>query len=107
MKNLAGLMKQASEMQEKMRRMQEELELLSVDGMSGAGLVRLTLSGKGELRSIAIDPKLMEPSETEMLSDLIVAAHADAKRHLDERTEAEMAKVSGGLNLPPGFKLPF
>ena len=107
MKNLAGLMKQASEMQEKMRRMQEELELLSVDGMSGAGLVRLTLSGKGELRSIAIDPKLMEPSETEMLSDLIVAAHADAKRHLDARTEAEMAKVSGGLNLPPGFKLPF
>ena len=107
MKNLAGLMKQASEMQEKMRRMQEELELLTVDGMSGAGLVRVTLSGKGELRAIAIDPKLMEPSETEMLSDLIVAAHADAKRHLDARTEAEMAKVSGGLNLPPGFKLPF
>ncbi len=107
MKNLAGLMKQASEMQEKMRRMQEELDLLTVDGMSGAGLVRVTLSGKGELRAIAIDPKLMDPSETEMLSDLIVAAHADAKRHLDARTEAEMAKVSGGLNLPPGFKLPF
>ena len=107
MKNLAGLMKQASEMQEKMRRMQEELDLLTVDGMSGAGLVRVTLSGKGELRAIAIEPKLRDPSETEMLSDLIVAAHADAKRHLDARTEAEMAKVSGGLNLPPGFKLPF
>ncbi len=107
MKNLAGLMKQASEMQEKMRRMQEELEQLAVDGVSGAGLVRVTLSGKGDLRAIAIDPKLMDPAETEMLSDLVVAAHADAKRHLDERTEAEMAKVSGGLNLPPGFKLPF
>ncbi len=107
MKNLAGLMKQASEMQEKMREMQERLEQLTVDGEAGAGLVRVTLSGKGDLRAVAIDPKLLDPNDAEMVTDLIVAAHAEAKRHLDERTAAEMSKVSGGLNLPPGFKLPF
>lgn len=107
MKNLAGLMKQASEMQNKMREMQERLEALEIPGESGAGLVRLVLSGKGDLKRIAIDPKLADPAETEMLGDLIVAAHADARRHLQEATEAEMQKATGGLNLPPGLKLPF
>jgi DNA-binding YbaB/EbfC family protein len=107
MKNLAGLMKQASEMQEKMRVMQEKLEALEIPGESGAGLVRVVLSGKGELKRVVIDPKVADPADVEMLQDLIVAAHAEAKRHLEEETSAEMAKVSGGLNLPPGFKLPF
>jgi DNA-binding YbaB/EbfC family protein len=107
MKNLAGLMKQATEMQEKMREMQERLEALEIAGESGAGLVKVTLSGKGELKRVVIDPKLAEPADIEMLQDLIVAAHAEARRHLDATTAAEMQKVSGGLNLPPGFKLPF
>ncbi len=107
MKNLAGLMKQASEMQTKMREMQEHLEQLEIGGEAGAGLVKLTLSGKGELKRITIDPKLADPAEMEMLGDLIVAAHADARRHLDATTEAEMQKATGGLNLPAGFKLPF
>ena len=107
MKNLAGLMKQATEMQEKMREMQERLEALDIAGESGAGLVKVTLSGKGDLRRVVIDPKLADPADVEMLQDLIVAAHAEAKRHLETTTAAEMQKVSGGLNLPPGFKLPF
>ena len=107
MKNLAGLMKQATEMQEKMRQMQERLEALEIEGESGAGLVRVTLSGKGDLRRVAIDPKLADPADIEMLQDLIVAAHAEARRHLEATTTAEMQKVSGGLNLPPGLKLPF
>ena len=107
MKNLAGLMKQATEMQEKMRVMQERLEVLDIEGESGAGLVRVTLSGKGDLRRVVIDPKLADPADIEMLQDLIVAAHAEARRHLEATTSAEMQKVSGGLNLPPGFKLPF
>ena len=107
MKNLAGLMKQATEMQEKMRQMQERLEGLEVEGESGAGLVRVTLNGKGELRRLTIDPKLADPAEMEMLQDLVVAAHAEAKRHVETMTASEMAKVSSGLNLPPGFKLPF
>ena len=107
MKNLAGLMKQASQMQAKMEEMQSKLETLEVDGSAGAGMVTITLSGKGNLRRIKLDPKLADPSEIEMLEDLIVAAHAEAKRHLEERTAAEMESVTGGLNLPPGMKLPF
>lgn len=107
MKNLVGLMKQASEMQDKMKVLQERLEAAEITGESGAGLVRVTLSGKGDLRRIAIDPKLADPAEMEMLQDLIVAAHAEAKRHVEAETSAEMQKLSGGLNLPPGMKLPF
>ena len=107
MKNLAGLMKQASDMQNKMREMGERLEQLEVPGEAGAGLVRVVLSGKGDLKRIAIDPKLADPAETEMLGDLIVAAHADARRHLETVTSDEMSRATGGLNLPPGFKLPF
>ena len=80
MKNLSGLMKQASQMQEKMQEMQARIEATVVEGQSGAGMVRLTLSGKGDLKSVVIDPKLIDPNEIEMLADLIVAAHADAKR---------------------------
>lgn len=107
MKNLAGLMKQASQMQAKMAEMQARLEALEVEGEAGAGMVRVTLSGKGVLKSVRIDPKLADPAEMEMLEDLIVAAHAEAKRHLDEKTSAEMQSATGGLQLPPGFSLPF
>jgi hypothetical protein len=107
MKNLAGLMKQASQMQEKMAEMQAKLEALEVEGASGAGLVRITLNGKGEMRGVKIDPTLLEPTEAETLQDLIIAAHADARRKCDAVASEEMAKVTGGMQLPGGLKLPF
>jgi len=107
MKNLAGLMKQAQQMQERMQDMQSKMEAMEVEGTSGAGMVTLTLSGKGELRRIKIDPKLADPSDLEMLEDLIVAAHRDAKAKAEAMMQAEMQKVTGGLQLPPGMKLPF
>ncbi|HEX7388666.1 MAG TPA: YbaB/EbfC family nucleoid-associated protein [Acidiphilium sp.] len=107
MKNLAGLMKQAQQMQQNMQEMQARLETMEIVGESGAGLVRLTLSGKGDLKSAAIDPKLLDPNDAEMLQDLIVAAHRDAKAKLEALTTTEMQKVTGGMTLPPGMKLPF
>jgi len=107
MKNIAGLMKQASQMQQKMAELQARLDAAEIDGVSGAGLVRVTLSGKGVLKRMKIDPKIADPAETEMLEDLILAAHADAKAKLDEMTESEMKNATGGLSLPPGLKLPF
>jgi DNA-binding YbaB/EbfC family protein len=107
MKNIAGLMKQASQMQENMKQMQAKLESAELEGVAGAGLVRLVLTGKGTLKSITVDPKLADPAETEMLQDLILAAHADAKGKLDAFTESEMKNATGGLQLPPGLKLPF
>ena len=107
MKNLAGLMKQAQEMQAKMEEMQAKLEAAETDGVAGAGLVVVTLNGKGALRRIKIDPKLVDPAETEMLQDLIVAAHADAKRKVEARAAEEMQQMTAGLPIPPGMKLPF
>jgi len=107
MKNLAGLMKQAQQMQGKMAEMQEKLEAMQVEGSAGAGMVSLTMTGKGELKRLRIDPKLADPAEIEMLEDLLVAAHADAKRKIEALTAEEMQKVTGGMSLPAGFKLPF
>jgi len=107
MKNLSGLMKQAQQMQSKMQEMQARMEALEMVGESGAGLVRVTLNGKGEMRGLKIDPKLIDPAEAEMLEDLIVAAHRDARGKIDAATAAEMQKVTGGMQLPPGLKLPF
>jgi DNA-binding YbaB/EbfC family protein len=107
MKNLAGLMKQAQQMQSKMQEMQSKLETMEVEGVSGAGLVAVTLNGKGDLRRVKIDPKLADPADMEMLEDLIVAAHRDAKSKIDAMSQEEMQKVTGGLQLPPGMKLPF
>jgi hypothetical protein len=107
MKNLAGLMKQAQQMQSKMQEMQARLESIEVEGVAGAGLVAITLNGKGDLRRVKIDPKLADPSDLEMLEDLIVAAHRDAKTKIEAMTQDEMQKVTGGLQLPPGMKLPF
>ena len=80
---------------------------MEVEGAAGAGMVSVTLSGKSELKRVKIDPKLADPAETEMLEDLLVAAHADAKRKLEALTAEEMQKVTGGLQLPAGMKLPF
>jgi DNA-binding YbaB/EbfC family protein len=107
MKNLAGMMKQAQQMQQKMADMQARLEAAEVEGVAGAGLVRVTLTGKGALKGIKIDPKLIDPSEAEMLEDLVVAAHADAKGKIDAMMEEETRNAMGGLSLPPGMKLPF
>jgi DNA-binding YbaB/EbfC family protein len=107
MKNLSGLMKQAQQMQAKMQEMESKLESLEIEGVAGAGLVTVTLNGKGDLRRIKIDPKIVEPADTEMLEDLVVAAHADAKRKIEAVAAEEMQKVTGGLQLPPGMKLPF
>jgi DNA-binding YbaB/EbfC family protein len=107
MKNLAGLMKQAQQMQTKMQEIQETLAALEITGEAGAGLVSVTLNGKGEMRAVRIDPKVVDPSDTEMLQDLIVAAHRAAKDKVEAASQAEMQKVTGGLQLPPGMKLPF
>lgn len=107
MKNLAGLMKQASQMQSRMEEAQKNLANLTVDGSAGAGLVTLQLTGKGEMRSLKIDPKLADPNEMEMLQDLIVAAYTDAKNKAEAASSAAMRDVTGGLDLPPGLKLPF
>ena len=94
-------------MQAKMEEMQARMEAATVEGQSGAGMVRVVLSGKGDLRGVTIDPKLADPAEMEMLQDLLVSAHADAKRKLDASMAEEMSKVTGGLQLPGGMKLPF
>jgi hypothetical protein len=107
MKNIAGLMKQAAQMQKKMEEMQATLENTTHEGVAGAGMVTVTLNGKGELRGVRIDPKLADPAEMEMLQDLLVAAHADGRRKLEAAASEEMQKVTGGLNLPGGMKLPF
>ena len=107
MKNLAGLMKQAQQMQSKMEEMQAKLQAMEIDGEAGAGLVKVTLNGKGDLRRIKVDPKVIDPADAEMLEDLIVAAHAAARQKLEVAAAEEMQKVTGGLQLPPGMKLPF
>ena len=107
MKNLGNLMKQAQEVQAKMAAMQEELGELEVTGAAAGGMVRVTLSGKAEARQVRIDPSLISPSEAGVLEDLLVAAFNDAKTKVEARVAEEMAKITGGLNLPGGFKLPF
>ena len=107
MKNLSGLMKQASQMQAKMQEMQAKMEAMEVEGSSGAGLVTVTLTGKGDMKRLKVDPKLADPTEMEMLEDLVVAAHTEARRRIEEIMAEEMAKVTGGMQLPGGMKLPF
>ena len=107
MKNLGQIMKQAQEMQAKMGEMQERLAGISVEGSAAAGMVTVTLSGKGEMKGIKIDPGLVVAEEIEILEDLIAAAHADAKAKSEQRMADEMKELTGGLNLPPGFNMPF
>jgi hypothetical protein len=107
MKNLSQMMKQAQEMQAKMNEMQERLGEIEVQGQSGAGLVKVTLNGKGEMKALKIDRSLVDPEEVEVLEDLIVAAFADAKAKVETTIQEETQKLMGGLKLPPGLKLPF
>lgn len=107
MKNLGNLMKQAQDMQARMTEMQARLEGTEITGISGAGMVSVVLSGKGDLKHIKIDPGLLVPGEVEILEDLVVAAHNDAKAKLETQLAEEMGKVTGGMPLPAGFKLPF
>ena len=105
MADFLGLMKQAAELKSKMEAMQAELEQLEVDGTAGGGLVTVRLSGKGEMKSVKIDDSLIKPQEKEILEDLIVAAHADARRKAEALMQEKMKSVAGGLPLPPGLKL--
>ena len=105
MADFLGLMKQAAELKSKMESMQAELDQIEVTGTSGGGLVSVTLSGKGEMNSVKIDDTLIKPSEKEIVEDLIVAAHADARRKAETLLQEKMKDVTGGLPLPPGMKL--
>ncbi len=105
MKDLMGMMKQVKVMQEKMQQMQDELQSMEIEGRSGAGLVTATLTGKGDVRSLKIDPSLMKPDETEILEDLIIAAIQDAKGKVEAAMQSKMSEITGGLPLPPGMKL--
>ena len=107
MKDLMGMMKKAQELQSKMAEFQENLGNLLVEGRSGGGLVTVTLNGKGELRGLKIDPSLFKEDDVEILEDLIVAAHADAKARAEAEASAKMQEMTAGLELPPGMKLPF
>jgi len=105
MADFLGLMKQASELKAKMEAMQAELDQIEVEGTSGGGLVTVKLSAKGEMKGITIDDTLMKPSEKEIVADLIIAAHADARRKAETLLQEKMKSVAGGLPLPPGMRL--
>jgi nucleoid-associated protein EbfC len=107
MKNFTQMMKQAQQMQARMSELQQRLAETEMTGAAGGGMVQVTLNGKGEVRKVKIDRALMVPEETEVLEDLILAAVNDAKARVDAHLAAEMSKLTGGLPLPPGLKLPF
>ena len=107
MVDFMGMMKKATELQSKMQAMQAELESIEVEGMSGGGVVKVTLSGKGDLKGVKIDDTLMKPDEKEILEDLLVTAHADARKKSESVMAEKMKDLTGGLPLPPGLKLPF
>jgi DNA-binding YbaB/EbfC family protein len=103
---LAGLMKQAQQMQDNMKKMQEQLSQVEVEGQSGAGLVKVTITCRNDVKRIAIDPGLLA-DDKDMLEDLIVAAMNDALRKAEQTASEKMGSVTAGLPLPPGFKMPF
>jgi len=107
MVDIMGMMKQAQAMQAKAAEAQKELEAMTVEGESGAGVVKVTLTAKGDLKALSIDPSLLKPEEVEILEDLIVSAHAQARIKADEAMTEKMKAITGGLQLPPGMKLPF
>ncbi len=107
MKNLGQLMKQAQVMQARMAEMQALLETVEMTGVAGGGMVQLTLNGKGDVKRVKIDKAVVDPAEVEVLEDLLVAAFNDARQKVNAHAEAEMHKLTGGLQLPAGMKLPF
>jgi len=107
MRDIMGMMKELSGLKAKMETMQEELETTFVEGRSGGGMVTVTLNAKGALKSLSVDPSLMVADEKEILEDLVVAAHADARSKIEAVVAEKTQGLMGGMPLPPGFKLPF
>ena len=105
--DMMGMMKQAKELQEKMEQLQAEVSALEVEGASGGGLVRVVMTGKSEMKRVRIDPSLLKPEEAEIVEDLIVAAVNDARQKAEAKLADKMRELTGGLQLPPGMKLPF
>ena len=105
MRDLMGLMKQAQAMQQKMQDVQAELDTVEVQGASGGGLVRVTMTAKGAVKAVSLDRSLMNPDETEILEDLVVAAMNDARGKSERAAQERMAEVTKGLPLPPGLKM--
>jgi nucleoid-associated protein EbfC len=105
MADFLGMMKQATQLQAKMQEMQAELDQITVEGAAGGGLVSVTMSAKGDLKAVRIDDSLVKPAEKEIIEDLIVAAHADARRNAEALLADKMKSLTGGLPLPPGLKL--
>ena len=103
MKDLMGMMSKVKEIQTRMQEVQEQLAEIEIEGQSGGGLVKVTLTGKAEMKRISIDPSLLKPDEAEILEDLIVAANQDAKNKVETTVQEKMAEVTGGLPLPPGL----
>nr|WP_281502857.1 YbaB/EbfC family nucleoid-associated protein [Ancylobacter crimeensis] len=101
------MMSKVKEMQAKMEQLQQELEMIEVEGAAGGGMVGITLTAKGTLKAIRIDPSLLNPQEAEMLEDLVVAAHADARTKADRLVQEKTQALTAGLPIPPGMKLPF
>lgn len=107
MKDILGLMKQAQAMQARMQEAQAEMERIEVEGQAGGGMVRVTLTVKGTMKGVSIDASLMAPGEGEILEDLLMAAHEDARKKAEQVMEEKMKAITAGLPLPPGMKLPF
>ena len=105
MADFLGLMKQATQLQTKMQEMQAELDQITVEGVAGGGMVAVTLTAKGDMKGVRIDPSLIKPDEKEIVEDLLVAAHADARRKAEVLLQEKMKGLTGGLPLPPGMKL--
>jgi DNA-binding YbaB/EbfC family protein len=103
MRDFMGMMKQAAQLQSKMQDMQAELDTIEVEGVAGGGMVSVTLTAKGALKGVRIDDSLMQPSEKEIVEDLLVTAHADARRKAEAVLAEKMKAVTGGLPLPPGL----
>jgi len=105
MRDLMGMMGQIKQLQEKMQQLQAELEATEVSGTAGGGVVTVTITAKGEMKKVAVDPSLMKPEEKEILEDLIVAAHGDARAKAERLVQEKASALTGGLPLPPGMKL--
>ena len=107
MRDIMGLMNKAKEMQEKMEAMQAEIETMTADGTAGGGMVSVTLNGKGVMQGLKIDPSMFAEDDVEILEDLIIAAHGDAKSKIEQLVQEKTQEITAGLPLPPGMKLPF
>lgn len=107
MRDLMGMMKKAQELQEKMGRMQEEMQRTEITGSAGGDMVSVTLNGKGDMKALSIDPGLVADGDVEIIEDLIIAAHADARARVEDEMKKRMEDMTAGMPLPPGMKLPF